>query len=390
MKIEKEIIYTPRVAIEEASRCLLCQDAPCSKECPAGTSPDLFIRSLFFKNIKGAAERIRENNILGGVCSYVCPTEKYCMKGCSRSGIDKPIQIDKIQKFLVNYEKSVGQKTIKKVSLDREKIAVVGAGPSGLSAASELAKKGYKITVYDENDKIGGWLRYGIPDYRLDKDILDYEIGLIKEQGVEFQLSKKYGVDFTLDELRKSYSAILFATGEDDGKTLKEFEVFGGIKAVDFLKNIGKYEISEKDILVIGGGDVAFDVACSAKNRGANIKMVALETLENLPAGERERAVGVKMSVPIYGGFEASEIESDRVKFISLDKKDSITIKYDMLILAIGQKSTLKNIEKLRKEKGVFFSGDICQEDKTVVWSIKLGKKAAENIDRFLKGESKC
>ena len=147
---EIEAGFTPLTICQEAARCLLCHDAPCSKECPAGTDPGKFIRSVRFKNYKGAAETIRENNILGAICARVCPTEKYCQKGCSRSGIDKPIDIGRIQRYVTDLEASLNMKILKKGPSKNKKIAVVGSGPGGLSIAGNLLLKGYRVEIYEK------------------------------------------------------------------------------------------------------------------------------------------------------------------------------------------------------------------------------------------------
>lgn len=388
---EFESTLSPLVVIEEAGRCLLCEDAPCSAECPAGTSPDKFIRSLYFRNLKGAAERIRENNILGGVCARVCPTEKYCKKGCSRSGIDKPIEIGKIQRFLTDYEKSIGLKTIKKVPLTKEKIAIIGSGPAGLTAASELAKLGYATSVFEKAEKLGGWLRYGIPEYRLGEDILDHEISYIKEQGVEFITNCEFGKDINIDSLKeKGFKSIIFSTGNNAGKTLELFKDNSNTEiAVDFLTRIkeGKKDNIGSNVIIVGGGDVALDAACSAKLLGAkNVKIIALENLENLPASEEELHIAKELNIQIIGGFIPCELDQEKLSFKGMESKDKIEVYYDKIILAIGQESNLSKEIKENEKEGIFFAGDIAKGDKTVVYAIKSGKDVAERIANFLGG----
>ncbi|HQH11735.1 MAG TPA: NAD(P)-binding protein, partial [Candidatus Sumerlaeota bacterium] len=145
-------------AITEANRCLLCHDAPCDTDCGADTKPSQFIRQLKMGNIKGAARTIRRNNILGGVCAYVCPTCRLCEKGCSRSGLDEPIRINEIQAFLTGYERAERLKVLEAPARGDKKIAVIGSGPAGLSAAAYLALKGYAVTVFEKALKIGGVL----------------------------------------------------------------------------------------------------------------------------------------------------------------------------------------------------------------------------------------
>jgi dihydropyrimidine dehydrogenase (NAD+) subunit PreT len=157
---EYEAGYSPRLVMEEASRCLLCLDAPCSQHCPAGTDPAKFIRSVRFKNIKGAAETVRINNALGAICARVCPTERYCQDGCSRSGIDKPIDIGRIQRYITDFEAATKMEIWEPKPLNGKKVAVVGSGPGGLTAAAELALEGFKVTIYEKDAQAGGYLRY--------------------------------------------------------------------------------------------------------------------------------------------------------------------------------------------------------------------------------------
>ena len=178
-------------AVTEANRCLLCYDAPCSTDCGADTDPAKFIRQLRMGNIRGAVRTIRKNNILGGVCSYVCPTCRLCEKGCSRSGLDEVIRIRDIQKILMDYERETGMQVLDAPLPCDKKIAVIGSGPAGLSAASSLARKGYRVTIFEKDEQPGGILRWGIPKYRLPREALDFEIEIIENLGVEFQRGKK-------------------------------------------------------------------------------------------------------------------------------------------------------------------------------------------------------
>lgn len=145
--------FTHRTAMEEAARCLLCHDAPCSQGCPAGTDPAKFIRSIRFRNVKGAAETIRENNILGGTCARVCPYDRLCEEACSRCGIDRPIEIGKLQRYAIEQERVFGMRTLKAPEEKKAgKVACVGAGPASLACAAELAKAGYDVTIDPGSD----------------------------------------------------------------------------------------------------------------------------------------------------------------------------------------------------------------------------------------------
>ncbi|HAN9259587.1 TPA: FAD-dependent oxidoreductase [Escherichia coli] len=146
--------FTPLLAIKEASRCLLCHDAPCSQACPAQTDPGKFIRSIYFRNFKGAAETIRENNALGAVCARVCPTEKLCQSGCTRAGVDAPIDIGRLQRFVTDFEQQTGMEIYQPGTKTLGKVAIIGAGPAGLQASVTLTNQGYDVTIYEKD--IGG------------------------------------------------------------------------------------------------------------------------------------------------------------------------------------------------------------------------------------------
>ena len=221
---EAEEAYTPLLAIEEASRCLLCLDAPCSKNCPAGTDPARFIRALCFLNEKGAAEIIRENNALGAICARVCPQEKYCKLGCSRSGIDKPIEIGKIQRYITDFEANLKMEILRKPEVElKQKVAIIGSGPGGLELAALLRMKGYQVTIFEKDEKLGGYLRYGIPSYRLPNDVLDLEIKRILDLGVKNLVNHPVDDD-EFKKLKEEYDAVVVGTGYELAKTLPMFE----------------------------------------------------------------------------------------------------------------------------------------------------------------------
>lgn len=407
-KYNKEIepSFSPINVIEEASRCLLCLDAPCSKMCPAGTNPDKFIRSVRFRNFKGAAETIRENNALGSVCARVCPTEKYCQYGCSRSGIDRPIDIGRIQRYVTDYEEALKMEILKPGKDNTKSVGIVGSGPSALQAAVSLRREGYSVTIYEKEKVLGGMLRL-IPEYRLPDRVVDLEIKRIEDLGVKFINNTLVGKDISIDELKKKHDAVLLAIGYSYGKKLPLFE--GNkyvITAVDFLRECKakKGDIKLPDnVLVIGGGDVAMDTVTSLKLLGVkNVTDVVYEEFSEFKASKKELEGARRVGATIIDGYLPKEANGNKVKFVHRHIPSEIEISADLIILAVGQYPDVSNlgIELIKGEvdtgkvyrsldEKVFVCGDIAHSkfDKTVVGGVRTGKEVALYIDSYLGGK---
>ena len=257
--MDKRFDYSQAAA--EADRCLLCHDAPCSKGCPANTDPGKFIRKFKLKNIKGAIRTIKENNIMGGACGILCPTSKLCEKECCASELDRPIRIGKIQEFLVRHGKEIEFQVFEKPEALLEKVAVIGSGPAGLSCGAELAKKGYQVTIFEKESEPGGVLRYGVPSYRFDKDLLSQELDDIKHLGVKFECNCDIKNPGEAEELlNKGFKAVFIATGLWDAATILKEKPEGVYNSVEFLLNshteqmdILNNEVKNKKVAVIGG-----------------------------------------------------------------------------------------------------------------------------------------
>lgn len=404
--------FTYKQAIEEASRCLLCYDAPCSQGCPANTDPAKFIRSIRFNNLKGAAETIRTKNILGGICARVCPYDQLCQKNCVRAELDQSIEIGKLQQFVCDYEKENDLNILEPVELNQEKVAVIGSGPAGLAAAGELALSGYQVKVFEKRSKVGGWLNYGIPSTKLPPEIVDTEINYIRDLGVEFETDCEVGQDISLNELReKGYQAFLMALGKPEPKTLEiEGGNLAGVKdAVSFLikgkTQPEKLELADKKVVIIGGGNVAVDCALTAKREGAaEVSMVCLESLAQMPAAEKELIEVQKKNVNIFAGFKPEAIKGinkvEKFKASGVENDSSLELEAEIVILAVGQKNDeVQKIEDLELDQAgfietdanlktnyadIFAAGDIIDTDESVVNSIADGKEAAENIIYYL------
>lgn len=404
---EWEPAYSPDLVIEEASRCLLCLDAPCSSSCPAGTDPAKFIRSVRFRNFKGAAETIRINNVLGAVCARVCPTEKYCQLACSRTQIDRPIDIGRIQKYVTDFEDRVQMKVYHKEAPTGKKVAIIGAGPSGLQAAASLALKGHEVTIYESQEKAGGWLRYGIPEYRLPNEIVDKEIHRIEELGVKIVTNTNID-DNQLAKLLKEYDAVLLSTGSPTGRILPIFEKAKNVEtAVHFLARVkeekGNVEVPNK-VLIIGGGDVAMDAATTLKALGAeDVVAVARETVARFPASKEEYQTSHEARVSIIDGFTPVDVKDNTVTFEHVSMQGKLEITADLILIACGQISSLESMKSIPQTRGeaetdgslvkgfhnLFVAGDIVKGDKSVVYAVRTGKVVANDIDNYLKGGKK-
>ena len=402
--------FTPRTAMEEAARCLLCHDAPCSQACPAGTDPAKFIRSIRFRNVKGAAETIRENNVMGGTCAYVCPYDRLCEGACSRCGIDKPIQIGKLQRYAIEQEKALGMKTLSApAEKQAAKVACIGAGPASLACAAMLAQEGYEVTIYEAEAKAGGVLTYGITPSRLPQEVVDHDVKQVEDLGVKFVFNTKVGKDVKVEDLQKEYAAIFVGAGLWQAKLpeVPGTDKAGVVTAVDFLKAArtsgGTYNPGKK-VVVIGGGNVAMDCAVTAKLLGAETALVYRRTIEEAPAEMAEIQHIVDLGVSITTNFAPAEVlggdKVEAMKFKGRDGVSEATIACDTVVFAIGQaaedmtavapvavndKGLIVVAGSKTNVAGIFAAGDVAHGGKTVVEAVAAGKIAAVEIMDYLK-----
>ncbi|MFC2647134.1 MAG: FAD-dependent oxidoreductase [Coriobacteriaceae bacterium] len=401
--------YTPATAMEEASRCLLCQDAPCSQDCPASTDPAKFIRSIRFLNEEGAVETIFENNALGDICARVCPTERYCQKGCSRTDIDHPIDIKGLQRYATDYAYDISMKVLEAGPDTGHSIAIVGSGPAALQAAASLRCFGHAVDIYERQPTPGGMLVHGIPAYRLPDDIVNRAISRVKELGATIHCDVSIGTgpndDITIGQLLGKHDAVLLDPGLSEGKMLSIFKDNDNVKlAVDFLDEVrsskGTMKVSD-NVLVIGGGDVAMDVSTTLKKLGVpTVTDVIWERSCEFLASKEELDGAREMGVTLIDGYEPKEASGHQVTFKHRVIDSTLTISADLIILAVGQRPDLdhlgvdldlKGVEMAQEgpatsDPHIFVTGDIAQGDKTVVWAVRRGKEAAGAIDASLKG----
>lgn len=398
--------FTHRTAMEEAARCLLCHDAPCSKGCPAGTDPAKFIRSIRFRNDRGAAETIRENNILGGTCARVCPYDRLCEEACSRCGIDKPIEIGKLQRYAIEQEEAYGMKTLSAPEKKVGNVACVGAGPASLAVAAELAKAGYNVTILEREAKAGGVLTYGIVPSRLPQAVVDHDIAQVEGLGVKFQSNTEVKAA-DLD----AYDAVFVGAGlwADNLPKIDGIELDGVYAAVDFLKEARtKAEGFNpgKKVLVVGGGDVAVDCAVSAKLLGAeDVKIVYRRTLEEAPGNMTEFHYALSLGIGMTTGMAPAAVKGngkvEAVEFKGFrDEAAELTLSADTIVFATGQKAEdMAAVAGVKvTDKGtiaaddagatdvekIFAAGDIVNGGKTVVEAVAAGKVAAASMIAYL------
>jgi len=430
-------------AIAEADRCLLCHDAPCSGACPAETQPADFIRKLRFKNITGAIRTIKENNILGGACGVLCPTSQLCEEKCSAmfqsqnrpEGADQPIQIGKIQRFLIEHSWDRDFKVFEKPTPRTEKIAVVGSGPGGLSCAAELAKDGYQVTVFEAKPEPGGVLRYGVVSYRFDMNFLEHEMDDIKSLGIQFECNSPIqGKDGAGKLLKEGYDAVFLAPGLWEATSIRPAgkDIDGLFSSVDYLAALrdGRFEEMErklqgKIVAVIGGGSVAMDCIESAVRLGArDVYLIYRRSYSQMPAEADERIEALDAGVhflllnqPLdYVTDDQNRLNGLKLARTRLGEPDASgrrapemiegsewVMNSDVVIEAIGNIAAEdspewyplvdiddKKLIKVDPEtgktsvEGIFAGGDIVRGPALVVQAVQDGKVAAWAIKDYL------
>jgi glutamate synthase (NADPH/NADH) small chain len=283
----------------EAGRCYFCYDAPCTTACPTGIDIPEFIKRIQTCNIKGSARKILEQNIMGGMCARVCPTEVLCEAACVRNIHEsKPVAIGLLQRYAT--DEIIGKKVplFDRLTPTDKKIAVIGAGPAGLSCAHRLASLGHHVTVFDKNEKAGGLNEYGIAAYKVLNDIAQIEVDYILEiGGIEIKPNVQLGVDFTLDKLREDYDAVFVAIGLSGVNQFKIAgeEVDGVIDAVNYIHELRQADLVSQlpvgdKVVVIGGGMTAIDIAVQSKKLGASEVTIAYRRDQaNMKASEHEQ-----------------------------------------------------------------------------------------------------
>lgn len=400
----------------EADRCLLCKNARCKANCPISTEIPEVIRLLKEGKLDEAGEILFENNPLSAVCAIVCPHEDQCKGNCIRGIKGEPIPFCEMEEFIsLKYLKNV---KLEKVGNRDERIAIIGAGPAGITLSIILARKGFKVTLFDAHEKIGGVLRYGIPEYRLHNSIIDRYEEILIELGVKIRPNTLIGPVLTLDKLFfDGYKAVFIGTGVWNPKTLNiKGESLGNVHyAIDYLKSPNVYNLGKK-VAVIGAGNVAMDAARVAKRNGAEeVYILYRKGFENMPCTRAELEEAKEDDINFELFKAPIELTEQGVKYIETKnevsedgKVSTITIEgtegmfeCDSVIIAVSQsprKNIVANTTGLDTNKwgllltddkghttrnGVFASGDVVTGANTVVHAVSYAKIVAESIEEY-------
>lgn len=430
--------YTEEMAINEAERCLNCKNPLCRNGCPVQIDIPAFIQKVAQGKFEEAYQIIAKSSSLPAVCGRVCPQETQCEGKCVRGIKNEPVAIGRLERFVADYHNAHCTEKQMKPTSNGHKVAVVGSGPSSLTCAGDLAKKGYDVTVFEALHVAGGVLVYGIPEFRLPKSIVSKEIEGLKEIGVKIQTNVVIGKSITIDELmqEEGFEAVFVGSGAGLPRFMNiPGESLNGVySANEFLTRVNLMKAylpnshtpikHAKNVAVVGGGNVAMDAARSAKRLGAeNVYIVYRRSKDELPArheevehAEEEGIIFKLLSNPIeilpdenhfVGGIKCIEMElgepDESGRRRPVPKKDSeFVLDVDCVIMSIGTspnpliKSTTKGLEvnnrggiivdenEMTTKEGVYAGGDAVTGAATVILAMGAGKKAAKAIDEYL------
>lgn len=406
--------------------------APCKTACPAHVAVQGYLKLAKEGRYDDALALIKKDNPLPAVCGHVC--NRRCEDACTRGTIDEAVAIDEVKRFLAERDLKAETRYIPKKTIPSlkggfdEKIAIIGAGPAGLSCAYYLALTGYKPTIFEKNEEPGGMLRYGIPSYKLEKDLLAAEIDVIRELGVEIRCGVEIGKDITIEELREQgykgfYVAIGCQRGRKPGITGENAK--GAYAAVDFLREAGAKEsfALEGDVVVVGGGNVAIDAArISSRCVDAKISMFCLEQRENMPASKEEIAEALEEGIELNCGWGPKEVLEEDGKVAGVvfkkcirvldeqgrfspeyDEEQTVTIPCKHVIFSVGQAiewgDMLDNLDLKRRPNGgaladkltyqtsepdIFVGGDVYTGPRFAIDAIAAGREGAISLHRYV------
>ena len=434
--------YTEEMAQEEASRCLNCKHRPCVSGCPVHIQIPDFIQQVVKGDYAAAYDIITDSSNLPAVCGRVCPQENQCEKLCVRGIKGEPVGIGRLERFVADTHNAQPEKKVKKPESNGHKVAVIGSGPAGLTCAGDLAKMGYEVTVFEALHLAGGVLVYGIPEFRLPKDIVKKEVNNLKALGVKIETNMVIGKVLSIDELMDEYGYEAVFIGSGAGlprfMNIPGENLCGVYSANEFLTRTNLMKaykhnaltpiMHAKKVAVVGGGNVAMDAARSALRIGAEkVYIMYRRSEEELPARREEvhhaKEEGVEFMM-LTNPVEILGNEDDFVKAVKCEKMElgepdasgrrrpveipgsEFVLDVDCVIMAIGTspnpliKSTTKGLETQKwggiiadengktTREGVFAGGDAVTGAATVILAMGEGKTAAKAIDEYIKGKS--
>lgn len=431
--------YTREQAIDEANRCLNCKNKPCTGGCPVAIDIPAFISRIKEEDFEGAYQIITRSSSLPAVCGRVCPQEVQCEQRCVRGKNGEPVAIGRLERFVADYHNAHATKPAEKPASNGHRVAVIGSGPSGLTCAGDLAKKGYDVTVFEALHLAGGVLVYGIPEFRLPKNIVQKEINTLKELGVNIETNMVIGKTESIDELfEEGFEAVFIGSGAGLPRFMNiPGENYKGVySANEFLTRVNLMKaykdashtpiLHAKKVAVVGGGNVAMDAARCALRLGAEeVSIVYRRSAEELPARAEEVEHAKEEGVTFRLLTNPVEILGDEHKFVTglkcvemelgepdasgrrspvVKENSDFVLDVDCVIMSIGTspnpliKSTTKGLETqkwggivideetgLTSRPGVYAGGDAVTGAATVILAMGAGKTAAKAIDEYLK-----
>ena len=435
--------YTYDMAVGEAKRCLHCKNKPCQSGCPVGIDIPAFIAKVAEEDMEGAYEILAASSALPAVCGRVCPQETQCEGKCVRGIKGEPVGIGRLERFVADWHREHTKEAVKKPAPNGHKVAVIGSGPSGLTAAGDLAKKGYAVTIYEALHTPGGVLVYGIPEFRLPKDIVRQEIDGLRELGVDIETNVVIGRTLTVDDLfDMGFEAIFIGSGAGlprfmgiPGESLNGVysanEFLTRINLMKAYKENAKTPVQHaKNVAIVGGGNVAMDAARCAKRLGAeNVYIVYRRGMDELPArkeevehAEEEGIIFKTLSNPIEVlGDENGRVKGMVCQEMELGEPDAsgrrrpvpkegctFTLDVDCMVMSIGTspnpliRSTTPGLDTdkhgciitngddgLTTRTAVYAGGDAVPGAATVILAMGAGKHAAKAIDEYIQNKAK-
>lgn len=440
--LEVALGYTKEIALDEAQRCLNCKNMPCVKGCPVSIEIPHFISKIKEEDFEGAYQVISKSSSLPAVCGRVCPQESQCESKCVRGIKGDPVGIGRLERFVADWHNANATEAPVRPEPNGHKVAVIGAGPAGLTCAGDLAKKGYAVTIYEALHLAGGVLVYGIPEFRLPKSIVQKEVDSLKALGVDVECNSVIGKVLTIDELMDDmgYEAVFIGSGAG----LPRFmgipgEALNGVySANEFLTRVNLMKAykegsdtpikKNRQVAVVGGGNVAMDAARSALRLGAEkVYIVYRRGMEELPARKEEVEHAEEEGIIFKTLCNPVEVLGDEKGFVKgikcvemelgepdasgrrrpIEKPDSeFVLDIDCMIMSIGTspnpliKSTTKGLDTNKhgcivadettgqtSRPGVFAGGDAVTGAATVILAMGAGKNAAKAIDEYIQNK---